>query len=191
MIGNFGPCALGRVGAPVTRRPPVKTNPLSRAAWFSRPRGRSAAVSSDRRAVGSWGSAGWGSCRSRLDDRLVELRERYVDQRKAPASAVHLQMAGSVYCVSPNLWPTWPRGNIQVASLVNQPHGTIRRSRTDGTIPRIPQSREACVDAARESQASQASPSHGIRPAPLSSSRSSFSPLACSSLGLPELLRKP
>ena len=32
MIGNFGPCALGRAGAPVTRRPPVKTNPLSRAA---------------------------------------------------------------------------------------------------------------------------------------------------------------
>ena len=30
-----------------------------------------------------------------LDDRLVELRERYVDQRKAPASAVHLQMAGT------------------------------------------------------------------------------------------------
>jgi hypothetical protein len=54
-----------------------------------------------------------------LDDRLVELRERYVDQRKAPASAVHLQMAGSVYCVSPNRWPTWPRVNIQVASLVN------------------------------------------------------------------------
>ena len=70
-------------------------------------------------------------------------------------SAVHLQMAGSVYCVSPNLWPTWPRVNIQVASLVNQPHGTIRRSRTDGTIPRTPQSHEACVDAARESQASQ------------------------------------
>jgi hypothetical protein len=103
-----------------------------------------------------------------LDDRLVELRERYVDQRKAPASAVHLQMAGSVYCVSPNLWPTWPRVNIQVASLVNQPHGTLRRSRTDGTIPRTPQSHEACVDAARESQASQASPSHDIRPAPLS-----------------------
>lgn len=109
-----------------------------------------------------------------LDDRLVELRERYVDQRKAPASAVHLQMAGSVYCVSPNLWPTWPRVNIQVASLVNQPHGTIRRSRTDGTIPRTPQSHEACVDAARESQASQASPSHDIRPAPLSPPRSSF-----------------
>ena len=34
-------------------------------------------------------------------------------------SAVHLQMAGSVYCVSPNRWPTWPRVNIQVASLVN------------------------------------------------------------------------
>jgi hypothetical protein len=29
-----------------------------------------------------------------LDDRLVELRERYVDQRKAPASA-YLQMAGA------------------------------------------------------------------------------------------------
>ena len=28
---------------------------------------------------------------------LIERRERYVDQRKAPASAVHLQMAGSVY----------------------------------------------------------------------------------------------
>src|SRR5215472_13298001 len=84
-------------------------------------------------------------------------------------------MAGSVYCVSPNLWPTWLRVNIQVASLVNQPHGTIRRSRTDGTIPRTPQSHEACVDAARESQASQASPSHDIRPAPLSPPRSSFS----------------
>lgn len=23
------------------------------------------------------------------------------------------------YCVSPNRWPTWPRVNIQVASLVN------------------------------------------------------------------------
>jgi hypothetical protein len=34
-------------------------------------------------------------------------------------SAVHLQMAGSVYCVSPNCWPTWPRVNIQAASLVN------------------------------------------------------------------------
>jgi hypothetical protein len=59
-------CSLLERLARASRRPPVKTNPLSRAAWFSRPRGRSAAVSSDRRAVGSWGSAGWGSCRSRL-----------------------------------------------------------------------------------------------------------------------------
>src|SRR4029434_6678470 len=89
-------------------------------------------------------------------------------------SVVCLQMAGSVYCVSPHLSPTWPRVNIQVASLVNQPHGTIRRSRTDGTIPRTPQSHEACVDAARESPASQASPNHDIRPVPLSPPRSSF-----------------
>ena len=31
-----------------------------------------------------------------LDDRLVELRERYVDQRNAPASAVHLQMVAFI-----------------------------------------------------------------------------------------------
>jgi len=54
-----------------------------------------------------------------LDDRLVELRKRYVDQRKAPASAVYLQMAGSVIASPPNRWPTWPRVNIQLASLVN------------------------------------------------------------------------
>jgi hypothetical protein len=153
IIGNFGPIALGRAGAPVTRAPPLKTKPLSLAAWFSPPRGRSAAVSSDRRAVGSWGSAGWGSCRSRI---------------RTPANGWYRLLR------PPNLWLTWPRVNIQVASLVNQPHGTIRRSRTDGTIPRTPQSREACVDAAHQSQASQASPSHDIRPAPLYPPRSSF-----------------
>jgi class 3 adenylate cyclase len=66
MIGKFGPCALGRTGAPERRRPPVKTNPFSLAGWLNRPRGQSAAVSWDRRAVGSWSSAGWGSYRSRL-----------------------------------------------------------------------------------------------------------------------------
>jgi hypothetical protein len=64
----------GLLGAPVTS---------AYAAWFSRP-----AVLSDRRAVGSWGSAGWGSCRSRLRPET-------------------------------NRWPTWPKVNIQVASLVN------------------------------------------------------------------------
>lgn len=113
----------------MTRRPPVKTNPLSRAA------GLVAHVDGRRqfhRIVGQWvlgvlqvgdhvvrGSAREAFDVRIFDDRLVELRERYVDQRKAPASAVHLQMADSLYCVSPNRWPTWPRVNIQVASLVN------------------------------------------------------------------------